>query len=224
MSRIVVFGAGKQADQAYHYFRNDSPHEVVAFTVDRPYLTERERFGLPVIPFEEVQQRYRPGSFKMFVAIGYQDLNRLRARKVAESKAMGYELVSYVSSRASNFGQVPVGDNCFILEGAVVQPCATLGNNVWLWSGSLVGHHASIGDHCFIAGHAVISGNTRIEPFCFLGVNSTIGHELVVGAESFVGAGARITKSAAPGSVFIQEDTPRFRLDSSSFLRLTKMK
>ena len=224
MSKVVIFGAGKIADEAYFYLTNDSPHEVVAFTVDAEHVGAGETLGLPVVAFEGVTDVYPPDDFKMFVAVGYQDLNRFRARKYAEAKAKGYELVSYVSSRASNFGGVEVGDNCFVLEFVTIQPCARVGNNVFLWSGNHVGHHASVGDHCYIAGNVIISGSTVVEPFCFVGVGATIGHEVTIGAESFVGARSLITKNAKPKSVYVTPDTPQFRLDSDSFLRLTKMK
>ena len=223
MGKVVIFGTGKFADEAYFYLTNDSPHEIAAFTVDGAYLTEREMFNLPVVPFEEVKNEFPPGDFKMFIAVGYQDLNKFRAQKYAESKAMGYELISYLSSRASNLGRVEVGDDCCVLENTVIQPCAKVGSNVVLWSGNHVGHHASVGDHCFIAGHVVISGSTKIEPYCFIGVNATIGHEVTIGRESFIGAGALITKNVEPRSVYITQDTPKYRLDTPSFLRLTKM-
>lgn len=224
MSKIVIFGIGKIADEAYFYLTNDSPHEIIAFTVDGEYATKSENFGLPVVPFEEVQEKYPPGDFKMFIAVGYQDLNRLRAQKYDEAKAKGYELISFVSSQAANYGDVPIGDNCLVLENAVIQPCSKIGNNVFLWSGNHVGHHASVGDHCYIAGHVVISGCTVVEPYCFIGVNATLGHEITVGRKSFIGAGTLVTKDAPPKSVYIAEDTPQFRLDSAAFLRLTKMK
>lgn len=224
MSKVVIFGAGKIADEAYFYLTNDSPHDVVAFTVDAEHLGVREKLGLPVVAFEEVGRTHPPGDFKMFVAVGYQELNKFRARKYEEAKARGFELVSYVSTRASNVGGVEVGDNCFVLEFVTIQPCARVGNDVFLWSGNHVGHHASVGDHCYIAGNVVISGSTVVEPFCFVGVGATIGHEVTIGAESFVGAGSLVTKSAAPKSVYVTPDTPKFRLDSSAFLRLTKMK
>ena len=224
MSRVVIFGAGKIADEAFFYLTNDSPHEIVAFSVDQQYCQTKEKLGLPVVAFEEVQRVYPPADFKMFVAVGYQDLNRLRARKYAAAKTLGYELISYVSSRASNVGNVAMGDNCFILEFATLQPCSRIGNNVFIWSGNHIGHHASVGDHCYIAGNAVISGNTIVEPFCFVGVSATLGHEITVGTESFIGAGSLITKNVAPGSVYITADTEKFRLDSGTFLRLTKMK
>lgn len=224
VSKIVIFGAGKIADQAYFYLTNDSPHEIAAFTVDREYLRASEKFGLPVVPFEEVTDVYPPGDFQMFVAVGYQDLNRFRARKYEEARAKGYELISYVSSRAANFGNVEVGDNCLVLEFAVLQPCSKIGNDVFIWSSNHIGHHATIGDHCYIAGNVVISGATRIEPYCFIGVNATLGHEITIGRESFIGAGSLVTKNVEPGSVLITQDTPRYRLDSERFLRITKMR
>ena len=224
MSKVIIFGAGKIADEAYFYLTNDSPHEIVAFTVDGAYLTAPEKLGLPVIAFEEIQDKYPPEDHKMFVAVGDQDLNRFRAQKYAEAKAKNYELVSYISSRAANLGNVEVGDNCFVLEFATIQPCATIGNDVFIWSGNHIGHHATIGDHCYIAGNAVISGNTVVGPYCFVGVTATIGHEVVIGAESFIGAGSLITKNAESKSVYITPDTQKFRLDSAAFLRLTKMR
>lgn len=222
MSKIVVFGAGKIADQAYFYLTNDSPHDVVAFTVDESYITKKELSGLPVVPFEGIEDKYPPHEFKMFVAIGYQNLNRLRATKYREAKDKGYELISYISSRASNFGNVEIGDNCFVLENAVIQPCSKIGNNVFIWSGNHIGHHAKVGDHCYISGQAIISGNTTIGPYCFIGVNATIGHEITIGRECLIGAGSLVTKNVDAKSVYITQDTPKYRLDSSSFLKLTK--
>jgi sugar O-acyltransferase (sialic acid O-acetyltransferase NeuD family) len=224
MSKIVIFGAGKIADEAYYYLTNDSPHEVVAFTVDSAHLSTHELFGRPVLPFEELTEKYPPGEFKMFVAVGYQNLNKFRARKYDECKSKGYELISYVCSRASNFGNAEIGDNCFVLENAVIQPCAKIGSNVFLWSGNHVGHHATVMDHCYIAGHVIISGSTIIEPYCFIGVNATIGHEITIGRESFIGAGTLITKDVGSRSVYIGPATAKYRLDSETFLRLTKMK
>lgn len=223
MSDVVIFGAGKIAEEAFTYLTNDSPHDVVAFTVDGEYVNGKEKLGRPLLAFEEVENQYPPGDYSMFVAVGYQNLNKLRARKCEEAQAKGYELVSYISSRAANIGEVAIGYNCLILEFAVIQPWSRVGNDVFIWSANHVGHHASVGDHCYIAGNAVISGNTVVGPYCFVGVGANIGHEIEIGAESFLGAGTLVTKSVEPRSVYIAPDTPKFRLDSPSFMRLTKM-
>jgi acetyltransferase-like isoleucine patch superfamily enzyme len=70
----------------------------------------------------------------------------------------------------------------------------------------------------------MIGGSSVIEPYCFLGMNATIGHEITIGQGCFLGARSCVTKNALPGSVFIEADTPKFRLDAESFMKMTRMK
>lgn len=223
MSKIVVFGYGTIAETAYFYLTNDSPHDIAAFTADGNCIKKKELFGLPVIPFEEVENKYPPDEFKMFIAVAYQNLNKLRAAKCREAKDKGYNLITYVSSRACNVGKVETGDNCFILENAVIQPGSKIGDDVFIWSGNHIGHHSTVGDHCYISGQVIIGGHTTIEPYCFIGVNATIGHGVTIRKECFIGAGSLITKRTEPNGVYITQDTPRYRLDSRSFLKITKL-
>ena len=88
-----------------------------------------------------------------------------------------------------------IGDNCFIMENNVIQPFASIGNDVIMWGGSFVGHESVIKDHCFVASHAVISGLVTIEPNCFIGVNATIRDEITIARECVLGAGVVVMKS-----------------------------
>ena len=120
----------------------------------------------------------------------YARMNQVRAAKYAEAKALGYELVSYVSSQCSFLTQFPHGDNCFVLEDNTVQPFVRIGSNVTLWSGNHIGHHSVIKDHCFIASQVVVSGFCTVGTSCFIGVNATFGNNLEVGDDCLIGAGA----------------------------------
>jgi sugar O-acyltransferase (sialic acid O-acetyltransferase NeuD family) len=223
MSKVVIFGEGKYAEEAYFYFKNDSLHDIVAFTVDEKYITKTSLLGLPVVPFETVINHYPPDDFNMFIALGYQNLNKLRAAKYNEAKEKGYKLVSFISSLAGNFGAIEIGDNCFVMENSTLQPCSKIGNNVTIWSNNLIGHHSVIEDHCYVAGQVVVAGNSTIGEYCFLGVGAIIGHEVKIGKECIIGASSIITKNAEPYSVYIAQDTPKYRLDSKSFLKMTKL-
>jgi sugar O-acyltransferase (sialic acid O-acetyltransferase NeuD family) len=202
VAKLVVFGAGDIARLAHFYFSTDSDHEVVGFTVDAEYQTSPEFQGLPLIALEELPKRFPPSDFKMFVALSYAKMNRIRAEKYAQTKALGYELVSYVSSRCSYLSQFPPGDNCFILEDNTVQPYVTIGHDVTLWSGNHIGHDSTIGDHCFISSHVVVSGHVNVGPSCFIGVNATLRNSISIGERTLIGAGAAIMKSTSPGSVY----------------------
>ena len=223
MSKIVIFGVGKYAEVVYHHFTHDSPHQVVAFAVDGAYRDRDKLFELPVVDFETLEQTYSPDDYDMFIALGYQQLNQLRADRYLQAKAKGYALVSYISSRATNFGRIEIGDNCLILEHNALQPMSRVGNNVTLWCGNHVGHHSCIQDHCYLAGQVVISGSTVVGAYSFIGVNATVGHEITVGDHNLIGAGTFITKTTEPYSVYIQADTPKYRLDTQTFLKLTRL-
>lgn len=198
---VVIFGVGDFARIASVYLQKDSPHPVAAFTVHRQYIKQPELLGKPVIAFEELPQRYPPNDYAMFVATGFARVNRTRAELYRQCKDLGYECISYICSKATQWGEIQIGDNCFIFENNVVQPFVTIGNNVILWSGNHIGHDSTIGDHCFISSHVVVSGNCKVGPYCFLGVNSTLRDGITLGEGCVVGAGTLVLKDLAPLSV-----------------------
>lgn len=206
MSRIVIFGTGDIAEVAHYYFTHDSEHEVVAFTAEGEYVKQETLLGLPVIAFEEALRRFPPGECAMFVAIGYNKLNKVRARVYEMVKERGYSLVSYISSRCTNFAE-SIGENCFVLEDNTLQPYVKIGNDVTLWSGNHIGHHATIGDHCFITSHVVISGAVKVGPYSFIGVNATTRDHIEIGESNLIGAGALIMKSTQPFELYISQAT-----------------
>lgn len=225
MKKLIIFGLGKIADVAYQHFLRDGGYEIVAFVCDREWIGKGQAVqgGLPIVPFDEVQQRYPCAEHEMFVAVGYHELNQLRARKFAEAKAKGYRLASYVSPRADIGPWFQVGENCLILDGVGIQPGARVGHNVSIWNNTLIGHHSVIGDDVWIAAGATIGGMVEVGRASFIGLNATLGGEAKLGADSFVGAAALVLKSGPDKSVFVQAGTERFRLDSTQFLRMTRM-
>ena len=225
MGQIVMFGAGKVADVVYRHITLAGEHEVVAFTTDAEHVPEGGAFhGKPVIPFDSLQDRFPPDRYAMIVAIGYHDLNAVRKAKYDAAKGKGYRLVSYVSPRASVGDWLDMGDNCIVLDAAVIEPGARLGNNVVVWSGVLVGHHTTIADHAWIAGQAVFGGSAFLGERSFVGLGAIVAHEVELGAQTMVGAGALVTKCADERSVFVEANTERFRLDSERFLKISKLR
>lgn len=215
MKDLVIFGAGDIAQLAHVYFTQDSPRRVAAFTVDAAYRQAESLMGLPVVPFEELPARFPPDHCDAFVALSYARVNRLRAEKCAALRALGYRLASYVSSRATVFGDLSVGDNAFILEDNTIQPFVRIGNNVTLWSGNHIGHHSVIEDDVFIASHVVVSGGVRIGQGCFIGVNATLRDHITLGPRCVVGAGALLLADAEAEGVYMGQATERARVPSS---------
>lgn len=215
MKPVVLFGTGDFARIAHVYLTHDSPREVAAFTVHERYIENDRLLDTPVVPFERLVESHPPDQYAMFVAIGFSKVNARRREMYEACKALGYELITYVNSKAIHWGTLDIGDNCFVFEANVIQPFVRIGNNVVLWSGNHVGHDAVIGDHCFIASHAVISGNVTIGDRSFVGVNATFRDGITVGEANVIGAGAVIMGDTEPEAVFAVPSTSLHRRKSS---------
>lgn len=201
--KLVIFGVGEQADVASFLFENDSKYEVVAFCVDREFIKEANYKGKPVVALEDLKEKYPPEEYDAFVAIGYSQMNELRADKCRALLRMGYTLPSYVSSKAIVWPTFECGYNCLILELNNIQPFVKVGNNVTLWSGNHIGHHSTIEDNVFMTSHVVVSGGVTVGANSFLGVNATIRDHIKIGEYSLIASGALLNKSTDEYGVYI---------------------
>lgn len=222
--KIVIFGTSKIADIVYTSIKDDpeSVLEPVAFTVDEEYIQEREKFGLPVVSFQEVERYYAPSDYDMIIAIGYHKMNTVREDKCRKAEEKGYGLASFVHSKAELLSTSSIGKNVILLSNVSVGPFTIIGNNVSIYSGAVVSHHAEIEDNVWITSGTVIGGNSKVGANCFCGINSTIGHNIKIGKNNFIGANATITKNTEDESVYVVPDTPKYRLNTSQFMTLFK--
>ncbi|MDP4261649.1 MAG: acetyltransferase [Bacteroidota bacterium] len=217
--RVIVFGIRDYAELAHYYLEHDSPHKVVAFCVNEKYMpVEKEFKGLPVIPFESVDEEYPVHEFSFFAPMSPKKMNQLREAAYNDIKRKGYRLISYISSRATMFDN-EIGDNCFILENNTLQPFVKIGNNVILWSGNHIGHHGEIRNHVTFTSHVVMSGHCRIGENAFLGVNATLKDGITLAKGTLVGMAAAVTKDTEEWGVYV--GNPAIKLEgklSSSML------
>ncbi|MGK2953005.1 MAG: acetyltransferase [Thiobacillus sp.] len=218
--KLVIVGDSAFAEIAREYFDADSDHEVVAFAVERAYLKRDHLHGLPIVPFETLQEQFDPQTHDVHVAVVYTQLNRLRARLAAQAKEKGYRLASYISSRAFVWRNVELGEHCFVFEDNTLQPFVRIGSNVVLWSGNHIGHHSVVRDNCFISSHVVVSGFCDIGENCFLGVNSTIANNVTVAHDNWLGPGTVIMKSTEPGELFKSEHAVPAKVSAPRFFRV----
>jgi sugar O-acyltransferase (sialic acid O-acetyltransferase NeuD family) len=220
MQNLIIYGAGKIASIVYHYLK--STFKVRAFTVDHQFILANTLFDLPVIPFDSINKSHPPHTYKMIIAVGYHDMNNLKAKKYLEAKEKGYDFVSYVDNDVKKFDDVTIGENCIILDNTTIQPFVEIGNNSVIWSNVTIAHGVKIGDNCWIASGAVVAGDTVIKSNCFIGINATIGHNVTIGEANYIGANSTVCKNTSTGDVYIAEQATKFRLNSDQFMQFTR--
>lgn len=206
--KLVIFGDSAFAEVAYEYFMTDSDFEVVGFTVTQEFLTKKTLFDLPIVSFEEVEKYFSPKDHHMFVALVYNQMNRIRTKFVNQAKEKNYSLASYISTQAQVWRNVQFGEHNFVFENNVIQPFVKIGSNNVFWSGNHIGHHSTIGNDNFFSSHVVVSGFSNIGNSSFFGVNSTFGNNLTIGDDCLIGAGSLIVKNIPRGSLVKGSPSP----------------
>lgn len=200
---LVIFGNGNFASLAWYCVTHDSPWQVAAFTVDRPFVGAGRHQDLPVVAFDELQSLYPPGEVNLLIPLNYQRINGLRMDRYRQAKAAGYGFVSYVSSRASVWPDLQIGENCLIYEHAIIQPFARIGDNVIIRSGVHISHHCEVGSHSFIGAEAAFGGNVTLGERVFVGVGAVLRDGLQLAERSFIGAGAVLLSNTEPNAVYV---------------------
>ncbi|MDZ8050441.1 MAG: acetyltransferase [Aulosira sp. ZfuVER01] len=218
MAQVVIFGTSEIAEIVHYYLKHDSEHEVVGFTVDEAYLQAESFNGLPLVPYEKLEKYYPPSEYKLFIAISYKNVNKLRAEKYFNAKKRGYSCISYISSKASYHG-TQLGENSFILEHSIIQPFSSIGNNCLLLGANHIGHHCTIEDHCFLTSDVVIGGGATIGEYTFIGLNATIRNYINIGKENIIGAGAIVLSHTEDRAVYSPGETAKFDVPSN-FIRI----
>lgn len=218
--KLVIIGDSAFAEVAYECFAHDSEYEIVGFVVESAYLKKNELFGLPIVPFEQIEEHFNPGKVEFYAALVYTQLNRLRTRLYQAAKAKGYRPASYISSRAFVWHNVQLGEHCFIFEDNTVQPFVKIGSNVVLWSGNHIGHHSVVQDNCFIASHVVISGFCDIGRNTFIGVNATLANNVAIGEDNWIGLGVAIVRNTEPNQLFKGEQPEPAKISALRFFKV----
>ena len=215
--KLVIYGNGQMARMFLHFARLE--YEVAAFTVDRGVLHAELIEGVPVVAFDEVQTRYPPAHHQLITAVGYSEMNDLRARKHREGLAKGYAFASYIHPSVVRHSSVFVGENSAILDHVAIHPYTRIGNGVFICSNASVGHGCTIGDNCWINSGVSIGGETRVGDSCFLGINATIGDNIRIGRQCFIGANTLVSRDTKAEEVHISASGERFPMSSLEFLQ-----
>ncbi len=201
--RLVIVGTGEWGATAHEYFGYDSPHEVVAFSAEAPFIESETFRGLPVVPLDELARAYPPREYRAFVAVSGTRLGRVRRRLYGEVKAAGYRCVSYISSHAFALPSVEVGENVFVQENAALEIHTRIGDNVFIGCGVCIGHSSVVADDCTIGPHAAICGYVSVGRGTFVGAKSCITDCVTIADDCIIGAGAIVLRDTKPRQVYV---------------------
>lgn len=214
MEKVIIFGIGEISQIASQYLISDRRYDVIGYCLDKEYIREKKFNDLPVLEFDNIEEKYPINQYKLFIPLSYTKVNKLREQKFLEAKKKGYSLVTYVHPKATVSSNAKIGENCFIFEDNTIQSFVIIEENCIVWSGNHIGHHSIIKANCFISSHVVVSGGCEIGKNTFVGVNSTLRDHIKIGESNVIGAGSLILSNTEDNQVFMEKATEASKVPS----------
>lgn len=198
--KIIIYGISDFAKLLTTYLQE--VYEIECYTVEKKYITTDVFLGKPVVPFENIEEKFSPNMYSFFVAVGYSQINKVRERIFLEIKEKHYSLVSYIHPTSIISKDVNIKDNTFIFENVVIQPFSKVEENIVIWSNATICHDCIIEKNCFIGSNACVNGFVKIGKNTFIGANSTIRNNITIGKYNIIGAGCTILGNTCSNSVY----------------------
>ena len=194
--KLLIYGAGTYGRIVYHDIKQfgKDDYEVVAFVMNEKYITCNKLYGIPLLPFEIIENLYPPSSFDMLVCCGY---TVMRNRKIMYEQALekGYNLPNYISSRAILENIPEMGNNNIILANAVVGYDGKMGSDNIIFQNVWIGHEFTIGNHSIVGFGSNIGGRARIGNLSYISIGVTSTGRIDFGNETLIGVGANVVKN-----------------------------
>jgi len=170
------------------------------------------------LPFFNVESRTIDEDTPVFMAVGYSGLNMRRAEFFNRLCSNGWNIESYISSRAIVLTE-GIGKGCLIMPSSVIEPGAVVGADTVVWGGAYISHDSIIGSHCWLASGCVTGGSAKIGNHTFLGINSSVVNDISVGAYNFIGTAASVTKNTGDRDLVLGPKSIRPAWDAVEFAR-----
>ena len=200
---VVIFGNLRSASLAWYCLLHDSAYKIAGFTVDAAYIASPQFEGLPLVPFESLEVHYPPADYRLLIPMGYQHINGIRRSRYEQAKQRGYTFANYVSSRASVWPDLKIGENVLIYEHAIIQPFARIGDNCIIRSGAHISHHCEVANHAFVAAEVAMGGEGYVGEQAFVGVGAVLRDRIRIAERTFIGAGAVVVQDTLADGVYV---------------------
>lgn len=191
MKNVVIFGANDLGRLLKFYMEQDTdPRQVVAFTMDKEYISTPVFLGLPVVPFEDIDGEYSPLEYEILIAIGNSKMNDIRKNVFLRCKEKGYTVASFYHSSCSIHSK-DIGEGNILLENCLVYPFAKIGSGNLLWDHVLISHDCTVGDfntfssYADLCGYVTIGNNGYFGKHCIINEHSKIADYTLVGANAY---------------------------------------
>lgn len=191
MQSVIIVGAGGHAKVIIDILQSNQHYQVIGCTTAE--VSKKSVLGVDVIGDDSILPlQFEKGTKYAFVAIGDNAKRQAMAQNLLQ---IGFELINVLSPQAVLSPSVKLGRGIAIMPGAVVNACASIGDNAIINTCASVDHDCIIEPDVHIGPGVHLAGCVYVCQGAFLGVGSSVIPNIKVGRWSTVGAGSVVIRN-----------------------------
>lgn len=202
MRKGVIFGTGGMGQLVMDHYTKGLFNDLVTidyFYVDPQFKDMDTFYDRPVISnLDDLEGD--PSEYFYWIAV-----MDIRARKKFARLANQNNMISFniIHPNASIGSDVTIGKGCLIGEQSIIEGKCIIGDHVVIGSQTRIGHHTSIGDFSQISNQSCIGGYNLIGDRVMINTKACTASDITIAPGAILGMGACVFKDVPKGSVMI---------------------
>ncbi len=201
MNKLIIIGAGGHgkviADNALKNGYTD-----IAFLDD---FAVDDCMGFKVVGKISDIEKFNDKHTDFIIGIG----NNAVRRKIAESYDVNW--VSLIHPSATTAVNVTVKKGTVIMAGAIVNPCAVIGEHCIINTGAVVEHDNVIENYVHISPKATLGGTVNIGSTTHVGIGATVINNINICSNCVIGAGTVVVKNIEENGTYVGNPARRIK-------------
>lgn len=188
--QVLIVGAGGHGKVVLDILRAGKAQKPVGFIDSDPSLRETRISGLPVFGSSNMLRKLRQQKIgHAIIAIGD---NRTRRRYMALLAENDFELVNAIHPFSSVSKTASLGQNVVVAAGAVIGPESRIADGVIVNTAAIVDHECIVEEGVHLCPGSRLAGRVRVGANAFIGLGANVIQCLSIGESAIVGAGAAV--------------------------------
>ena len=215
---VVIVGAGETASIAAELISENNIANIVGFVAEK---TTVEVFDdESVHSLGDIEKEFPVTETYVFVAISSVWLNRERARIFKYLAALGYRFLNIVDRSARIAPSASLGRNLLLNRGSIVGTKCRIGDGTFISEGGTVSHSSDVGQFCYLSAGCVLGGFSSLGDQSFVGLGSVISDRAQLSGPSILGAASYLPAGTWPAGVYRGAPANCEDIQAEDFLRL----
>jgi sugar O-acyltransferase (sialic acid O-acetyltransferase NeuD family) len=198
---IVLIGAGGHGRVVLDILRVAGVHNPVGFIDADPQLAGQTVDGIPVLGQANMLPKLKGQKVKgAIISIGDNQARRSYVKKITQQ---GFELINAIHPQSMVSPTATIGRNVVIAAGAVIGTQARIADSVIVNTSAVIDHECEIGEAVHICPAAALAGRVRVGALAFVGLGCNIIPCMKIGENAVIGAGAVVIDDVPDGATVV---------------------